>query len=135
MGKIWIRFSAVFGFLAVAMGAAGAHVLQNTLSAVDIERIETAVRYQMWHALALIAVAWLASQQTQNPSMATTVAGWFFVAGIIVFCGSLYGLSLTELPGLAYLAPVGGLLLMAGWLAVLASTYRVSASHLHAQGE
>ena len=108
------------------MGAVGAHGLKDQLSAIDIERIETAVRYQMWHALALIAVAWLASRGTRNPPWTITAAGWAFVAGIIIFSGSLYGLSLTGMQGFAHMAPIGGLLLMAGWLAVLASAVRTA---------
>lgn len=126
MGKIWIKFSAIFGFLAVAMGAAGAHILRSNLDAVDIERIETAVRYQMWHALALIAVAWLTSQPSHSRSKLTVAAGWLFVAGITIFCGSLYGLSLTDFAGFAYSVPIGGVLLMAGWVAVLASAMSIS---------
>lgn len=126
MVRTWITFSGFFGFLAVAMGAAGAHALKDRLSTTDIERIETAVSYQMWHALALIGVAWLASKGSQYPPWTIAAAGWSFVVGITLFSGSLYGLSLTGMRIFAHIAPVGGLLLMAGWLAVLASAFRIS---------
>jgi len=120
----WLAFSGVFGFLAVASGALGAHIIGDQLSIENLQRYETAVRYQMWHALALLAVAWLAAQSEIGTPWTIQVAGWAFTAGIVLFSGSLYALSFTGERSLAAFAPVGGISLMVGWLALLASAFR-----------
>lgn len=105
-------WATLFGVLAVAMGAFAAHGLQGSLSTAQLATIQTAVQYQMWHALALLAVAHM------QPGRWQQWATVFFVAGILCFSGSLYALVLTAWrPGL--LTPVGGVLLMAGWLTLL----------------
>ncbi len=107
---------AILAFLAVAAGAFGAHALRPRLAPDLLEVFETAARYQMYHALALLAVAW-ASERWPGPAPA--LAGWLFVAGIVVFSGSLYLLSLTGQRWLGAITPLGGLAFLAGW-AVLA---------------
>lgn len=105
-------WAALFGVLAVAMGAFAAHGLQGSLSAGQLAAVQTAVQYQMWHALALLAVA------RMQPGCWRQWATVFFVTGILCFSGSLYVLVFTAWrPGL--LTPVGGILLMAGWLTLL----------------
>lgn len=105
-------WAALFGVLAVAMGAFAAHKLQGSLSAGQLAAVQTAVQYQMWHALALLAVARMQRGRWQQWATA------FFVAGILCFSGSLYVLVFTAWrPGL--LTPVGGVLLIAGWLTLL----------------
>ena len=116
-------FSGVFGFMAVAMGAIGAHFIGDQLSDENLQRFETAVQFQMWHALALAAVAWLAVRSEPQRPWSVRTAGCAFTVGIVLFSGSLYTLSLTEERSLAFLAPIGGISLMVGWLAVCASAF------------
>jgi uncharacterized membrane protein YgdD (TMEM256/DUF423 family) len=110
------RTFAVLGSLsaliAVAAGAFGAHALRNRLPADLLIVFETAARYQMYHALALLAVAWVASQWSA-PQIAWS--GWLFAAGTALFSGSLYVLALTGARWLGAVTPFGGVALIAGW--------------------
>ena len=112
---------AALALLGVALGAFGAHALRASLSPSDIEIFETAVRYQMYHAVALFGVAWLA---TKLVDPLTDWAGWLLVAGTVVFSGSLYLLVLTGTRWLGAITPVGGLMLVAGWLLVVVALLR-----------
>ncbi len=112
---------AALALLGVALGAFGAHALRASLSPSDIEIFETAVRYQMYHAVALFGVAWLATKLV-DPLMHW--AGWLLVAGTVVFSGSLYLLVLTGTRWLGAITPVGGLMLVAGWLLVVVALLR-----------
>lgn len=103
---------AASGFVAVAAGAFGAHGLRNTLSAELLKVFDTGARYQMYHALALVLVASLPMTR------ATATAGWLFVAGTVLFSGSLYLLSLTGVTALGAITPLGGLCFLAGWAAL-----------------
>lgn len=111
--KFWLFLGAVNGLVAVAAGAYGWH----SLAADDGGRAIFAmgVDYQMWHALALIAVAWLASG---NGGLPATIAGWAFTIGIVLFSGTLYAFGVTGSIPLGGAAPAGGVLLMAGWAAL-----------------
>ncbi len=100
-------------FLAVALGAFGAHALKNSLSPEMLATFEVGVRYQMYHALALLAVGWAC---TQWPGKAATASGWLFVAGTLLFSGSLYALSLSGERWLGAITPLGGVAFLAGWL-------------------
>lgn len=102
--------------LDVALGAFGAHGLKVRLSADSLAIWETAARYHAYHALALFAVAWLA---TRDPHKFVFWAGCCFVGGIVIFSGSLYALAVTGMRKLGALTPLGGLLLMLGWLFLL----------------
>ena len=117
--EIMERFFAIAGAVAamigVIVGAFGAHGLRGRLTPADLEIFETGVRYHMYHALALFAVAWAADRW---PSGATTIAGWLFIVGIVVFSGSLYTLALTGQRWLGAITPVGGVALIAGWAAL-----------------
>ena len=123
MAFFWLTAGAISAFLSVAAGAFGAHALKKTLSPDHLAAFETAARYQMYHALALIAVAWVASQAA---SKFANAAGWCFLSGTVLFSGSLYLLTLAGLRGAARITPVGGLLFLAGWglLAAAASKMR-----------
>ncbi len=110
--KLFFVLGAVFGGLGVALGAFGAHALRDSLSAEDLATFEIGVRYQMYHALALLAVSWAS---TQWESGAVTAAGWAFVTGIVVFSGSLYILVLTGQRWLGAVTPLGGTALLVGW--------------------
>jgi uncharacterized membrane protein YgdD (TMEM256/DUF423 family) len=103
----------VGGFLGVALGAFGAHALEARLSPDMLAVFETGARYHMYHVLALMAAAWLWSRW---PSRIFATAGWLFVAGILVFSGSLYLLALTGVRALGAVTPLGGLAFLAGWL-------------------
>lgn len=115
--EVWLAAAAVSGFVGVAAGAFGAHGLEGRASAEELAAFETGARYQMYHALALFAVAWLADRQPDATSV--MVAGWAFVAGTVLFSGSLYVLGLTGSRALVLLTPVGGLAFLVGWASLL----------------
>lgn len=102
--------------LSVAAGAFGAHALKGRLAPEMLAVFETGARYQAYHGLALFAVAWLS---TLTPARGVAGAGWCFLAGTLLFSGSLYALALTGVRGLGAVTPVGGALFMAGWLCLL----------------
>ncbi len=104
---------AVLAALGVAAGAFGAHALRTRLSPEMLAVYETGVRYQLIHALALLATAWAV---TRWPSRAIPLAGWLFVAGIVLFSGSLYVLCLSGVRTFGAVTPLGGLAFIAGWL-------------------
>lgn len=106
---------AVAGLLAVALGAFGAHGLKTRLSADMLAVFETGVRYQMYHAFALLAAAW-AARRTTPPPPAARRAAWCFLGGIVIFSGSLYALALTGVRVLGAITPVGGVLFLLGWV-------------------
>ena len=115
MGRTFWRLGGIFGFLGVAAGAFGAHALRSRLSPELLAVFETGARYQMYHALALLAVALAAARA---PSQALRAAGWLFTAGILVFSGSLYLLALTGVRAWGAVTPIGGLCFLAGWIAL-----------------
>ncbi|MCK6455234.1 MAG: DUF423 domain-containing protein [Phycisphaerae bacterium] len=119
----WLLVSAVNGLVAVAAGAFGAHALKDRLPAPDLAIFETGARYQMYHALALLAVAWLADRA---PSPLVTAAGWAFTIGCVIFSGSLYALTLSGLRWLGAITPIGGVGLMLGWLLLAAAAIRMT---------
>jgi len=110
--RIFFLLGAVLAGLAVGIGAFGAHGLRGTLSAEDLATFEIGVRYQMYHALALFAVAWAADRWGGT---SVPWAGWLFVAGIVLFSGSLYLLVLTGTRWMVAVTPVGGLAFLVGW--------------------
>jgi uncharacterized membrane protein YgdD (TMEM256/DUF423 family) len=120
--KVFIVLGAAFGALSVAAGAFGAHALRSHLEPRMLEVFETAARYQMYHAFALFAAAWLV-QQTQAP--AAQLAGWAFVAGILLFSGSLYGMIFTGIRGLGAITPFGGVAFMVGWAALAVAALKI----------
>ena len=115
MERSFALLGALCAFLAVAAGAFGAHALRDSLSQESLAIFEIAARYQMYHALALLAAAWVANRW---PGSAAQAAGWLFAAGILVFSGSLYLLSITGTQWLGAVTPLGGIVLLAGWLAL-----------------
>jgi len=121
MDRIFFVIGSLLAAIAVGLGAFGAHALRATLTAADLATFETAVRYQMYHALALLAVAWAV---TRWPSSGVTVAGWAFVAGILIFSGSLYVLVLTGQRWLGAVTPLGGLAFLLGWALLAWSAWR-----------
>ena len=109
---LWIRFGAGFMFLAVGLGAFGAHALKTRLTQDMLAIFETGVRYQVYHALALLLLA-----AVRGPSK----AGWCFTAGIVLFSGSLYLLALTGVRKWGAVTPIGGVLFLIGWLILMFS--------------
>lgn len=103
-------FSAALGVIA---GAFGAHGLRNKLTPDLMDTFQTGVKYHLIHALGLLAVAW--AIQRWGGGVPVT-AGWLFVAGTVLFSGSLYALSLTGLRALGAITPVGGVAFIAGWV-------------------
>ncbi|MFU8821145.1 MAG: DUF423 domain-containing protein [Gammaproteobacteria bacterium] len=120
--KIFVVLGALFAGLGVAAGAFGAHALRSQLEPRMLEVFETAARYQMYHALALFAVAWLV-QQTQ--AQAAQLAGWAFVAGILLFSGSLYAMALTGVRVLGAITPIGGVAFIVGWCALAVAAMKL----------
>jgi uncharacterized membrane protein YgdD (TMEM256/DUF423 family) len=116
MPQLFLFVAGVSGFLAVALGAFGAHGLRERLAPELLVIFEVGVRYQMYHALALAAVAFALDRW---PSASLQWAGWCFVAGTLIFSGSLYVLALSGVRWLGAITPFGGVALLAGW-AVLA---------------
>jgi uncharacterized membrane protein YgdD (TMEM256/DUF423 family) len=117
--RIAATAGALLGALAVVLGAFGAHALRSRLEPRDLEVFETAVRYQMYHAFALIAAAWLLSR---NVPYAGTAA-WAFIAGVAIFSGSLYLMVATGQRWLGAVTPIGGVAMIIGWcLLALAAT-------------
>ena len=113
MERLFFALGCLSGFLAVGLGAFGAHALKARLSADLLATFEVGVRYQMYHALALMAVGWAC---TRWPGPVVNASGWLFVAGTVIFSGSLYALSLTGVRWLGAITPLGGAAFLAGWL-------------------
>lgn len=111
--RIFAALGALSALLAVAAGAFGAHALRARLPADLLAVFETGARYQMYHALALLAVAWMV---TRWPGPWPVRAGWLFLAGTVLFSGSLYLLALTGVRWLGAITPLGGAAFLAGWL-------------------
>jgi uncharacterized membrane protein YgdD (TMEM256/DUF423 family) len=111
-GRLFVVIGSLSAFLAVALGAFAAHGLKDKLSPELFAIWEVGVRYHLYHAVALFAVAWVAHQW---PAANAAAAGWLFVAGTVIFSGSLYALSLSGLRWLGAVTPVGGLCFLAGW--------------------
>ncbi|MGH9962796.1 MAG: DUF423 domain-containing protein [Pyrinomonadaceae bacterium] len=124
VGFWWIAGSLLAG-LAVAAGAFGAHALRTHLPADLLLVFETAVRYQMYHALGLLAVAVAVDRW---PEAHFQPAGWLFLAGIVLFSGSLYVLCLTGIRGLGAVTPLGGLCFLAGWVLLARSMWSAKAA-------
>ena len=121
MTRTFFALGALSAFLAVAAGAFGAHGLKARLSADLLNTFEIGVRYHLYHALALFVVAW---SSTRWPGLPTDLAGWLFVAGTVIFSGSLYVLALTGLRWLGAITPFGGLAFLAGWLCLAWAAWR-----------
>ena len=112
----WFGIGAISAGIGVAIGAFGAHGLENVISdASRLETFETGARYQMYHALALLAVGW-AGTRWKSPLI--SIAGWLFLIGTLIFSGSLYLLVLTDTPILGAITPLGGVAFISGWIAL-----------------
>lgn len=117
MDRAFALAGSISAFIAVAAGAFGAHALRSRLAPDLLAVFETGARYQMYHALALFAVAWAV---THWPGPPIRLAGWLFIGGTVLFSGSLYLLALTGARWLGAVTPLGGLLFLGGWVALAA---------------
>lgn len=113
MQRLFFIAGCAFAFVGVGLGAFAAHGLKAVLDAPALATFETGVRYQMYHALALLAAAWA---QPVWPGRLVVASGWLFIAGILVFSGTLYVIVLAQARWLGAVTPLGGLALLAGWL-------------------
>lgn len=111
--KLWLALGAAYGFLAVGLGAFGAHALKARLTPDLLAVWRTAVEYHFYHALALLAVGLLARQLP--PSGALNASGVCFALGVLLFSGSLYALALSGVRVLGAITPLGGVLFLVGW--------------------
>lgn len=116
MDKLFFAIGSLSAFIAVAAGAFGAHGLKNKLTPEMLAVFEVGVKYQMYHAFALIAAAWAYAKW---PGAAVTAGGALFIAGTLLFSGSLYWLSLSGIRWLGAITPLGGAAFLAGWLCLL----------------
>ncbi len=112
MERTFLALGAISAGISVAAGAFGAHALKARLAPDLLAIFETGARYEMYHALGLVAVAWAAHRW---PGPATSGAGWLFVAGTVLFSGSLYALALSGVRALGAVTPFGGLAFLVGW--------------------
>jgi uncharacterized membrane protein YgdD (TMEM256/DUF423 family) len=126
--KMWVSLGAVLAAIGVGLGAYHAHGLEKLLAALQLDdlpkrlgQFEAGVRYQMYHALALVLVGVLAQRTS---STGWTIAGSLFVAGIALFSGLLFGLALSEMKILGLIVPIGGLCLIAAWIVVAITAVR-----------
>ena len=113
MQRNFLLVGAILGFLGVAIGAFGAHALRGRLPPEMLSVFEIGVRYQMYHVLALLIVATVIGRA--GPARLLIISGWSFVAGILIFSGSLYALALTGTTTFGAITPIGGLGLLIGW--------------------
>lgn len=121
MDRLFVILGAASAFVGVAAGAFGAHALKSRLAPDQLAIFEVGVRYQLVHALALLAVAWAC---TRWPGPLANASGWSFAAGTVLFSGSLYLLALTGVRAFGAVTPVGGALFLAGWLLLAAAGWR-----------
>jgi uncharacterized membrane protein YgdD (TMEM256/DUF423 family) len=119
MQRTFLLAGALAGLIGVGFGAFGAHGLRGRLSPDMLAVFETGVRYQMYHALALMAIAALSDRLNGRLIEA---AGWLFVTGIVLFSGSLYLLAVTGITILGAITPIGGVAFLAGWACLVIAT-------------
>ena len=119
--RVLIMAGGILGLLGVVAGAMGVHALRDTLDARAFSTFETGVRFQMYHALALLAVGTLAGRWKTG---FVKLSGVLFTAGVVLFSGSLYILAITGIGVFGAIAPLGGLSLMAAWTSLIVGAIR-----------
>ncbi|HSG60425.1 MAG TPA: DUF423 domain-containing protein [Pseudomonadales bacterium] len=124
MDKMFLMFATFYGTTAVGLGAFASHGLRGQLSDKLLNTFQTGVEYQMYHALALLAVGIVSRL---SPSFAVNVAGWLFIAGVLLFSCSLYGLALGGPRLLGPITPIGGMCFIGGWIALAVACWRLPA--------
>ena len=123
MDRLFFSLGALSGLISVAAGAFGAHALRARLTPEYLAVFETGARYQMYHALGLLAVAWAI---TRWPGPLLLWAGWLFLAGSVLFSGSLYTLALSGARWWGAVTPLGGVAFLAGWLCLALAALRTT---------
>jgi uncharacterized membrane protein YgdD (TMEM256/DUF423 family) len=126
MMQIFLSVASIFAGSAVMAGAFASHALRSQISQRSLEVFEVGVRYQMYHALALLVVALLVSQNP-SPPLLLVISGWLFIAGTVIFSGSLYALSLTDIKILGAITPIGGVAFIAGWIILAIASFQIKA--------
>jgi len=126
MARLFLIAAAVSGFLAIAVGAFGAHALREILSPAAMEIYKTAVQYQMFNTSALLIIGLLALKFPHNRSLFWS--GLLMVGGILLFCGSLYGLSISGIRWLGIITPIGGVLMLISWLLLILAARKFTES-------
>jgi len=124
MERTFLVVGSLSAALAVGLGAFGAHGLRDRLTPEMLAVFETGVRYHLVHALALVVVALVAARWPQAPAVG--LAGWAFVAGTVLFSGSLYLVAVTGTRWLGAITPLGGAAFLVGWLALAWSAWRLA---------
>ncbi len=122
--KFFLIAGAINGFLSVALGAFGAHLLEGRIEDKYLATWETAVQYQMFHAVTLVAISILMSSKIFGAVSSLNTAGYLILAGIIIFSGSLYVLSLTGISVLGAITPIGGVAFLAGWVMLIVTAVK-----------
>ena len=117
---------AVNALLSVAFGAFGAHMLEGRVAEKYLDTWQTAVQYQMFHSIGLMVVAILMSSTLLGPLGSLSWAGYLMLAGIVIFSGSLYVLSLTGISVLGAITPIGGVAFIAGWIMLIIAVVKAS---------
>jgi uncharacterized membrane protein YgdD (TMEM256/DUF423 family) len=123
MDRIFFIIGSILGGLAVATGAFGAHGLQKMVTPERLDTWEKAVRYQIYHALALLLLAWAITHWPEQAKL-LAAGGWLFLIGVILFSGSLYLLVLSDTSWLGAITPLGGVAFVAGWLCLAIAAWR-----------
>ena len=121
MERLFVIIGALSGAIGVAAGAFGAHALRARLEPRLLEVFETGARYQMYHAIAMVAAAWVV---TRFPGSLANASGWLFLAGTLLFSGSLYAMAFTGIRALGAITPLGGVCFIAGWACLALAALR-----------
>jgi len=119
--KLFLVVGALLAGISVAIGAFGAHGLKSMVTPERLQVFEIGVRYQMYHALALLLVGWV----MRTASVDLSLVGWLFIAGIALFSGSLYILVLGDFARLGMVTPLGGVAMIAGWVILAYKLWRI----------
>jgi len=123
--KLFISFAALYGFLAVGFGAFGAHALRNKVPENLLSAFQTGVQYQFYHALALMLLGVLLQRPSAMPESLLSISGYLFIAGVLLFSGSLYGMALGGPTWLGPITPLGGVCFLGAWAALLAAALKI----------
>lgn len=122
--KLFLIVGAISSMLSVAFGAFGAHLLEGRIEDKYLDTWQTAVQYQMFHSVGLIVIAILMSSSLLGPLTQLSWAGYLMIAGIVIFSGSLYVLSLTGIGILGAITPIGGVAFIAAWIMVVVAAMK-----------
>jgi len=123
LSRRFFLFGTVLAGTGVLLGAFAAHGLKQSLTAEMLGAFETGVRYQMYHAFALFFVGWVAQHRQNRPVL---IAGWLFVLGVFLFSGSLYVLSVFNIPGVGIVTPFGGVTFILGWVCLAIALFPIN---------